>query len=398
MRQPSFAKFWTARTLSSSTFQMLTVAIGWQMYDITKDAFSLGYVGLAQFIPMFLLALIAGQVADRFDRRVIIALCQLTMAGAALFLLAGNYGGWLGRNEILAAAAVIGGCRAFEGPTTTALLPQIVPKSILQQAIAWSTSAAQSAQIVGPSLGGLLIYLGPGYAYGVSIATLLVAASLVSLIRLAPVVRNAGPLSLKSLFSGIVFIYKNKVIFGAVTLDMVAVFLGGVTALLPIFAQDILMAEGWGLGLLRASPAVGALLMSIYLAYRPLRAAFGLSMFGSLVVFGAATMAFALSTNILLSIVCLFFIGASDVISVVIRSTLVQMQTPDEMRGRVNAANSLFVNTSNQLGEFESGIMAGWIGAVPSAFIGGIGTIAVAGLWMMLFPQLRRLKSLEGAK
>ncbi len=395
LRQPAFAKFWTARTLSSTTFQMLTVAIGWQMYEITNDAFSLGYIGLAQFVPMLAMGLVAGQVADRFDRRWIAALCQLLEAAAAAYLLIGSIAGWLGRNEILLAAAVIGACRAFEGPAMTSLLPQLVPKPMLQQAIAWSTSAGQSAQIIGPSLGGVLISLGPGFVYVPSIALLAASAILTALIAMEKVERRLEPLSLRSLFTGLVFVYRNKLILGAVSLDMFAVLLGGVTALLPIFAQDILQAGGWGLGLLRAAPAIGALGMSIYLAYFPLKRAFGLTMFGSLAVFGIATMAFALSTNLMVSIAALFFIGASDVISVVIRSTLVQLQTPDDMRGRVNAVNSMFIGTSNQLGEFESGLLAGFIGAVPATFVGGVGTIAVAGLWMVLFPSLRRLKSLD---
>lgn len=364
------------------------------MYDITRDAFSLGFVGLAQFAPMVLLTLIVGHVADRFDRRKIVFVCQIAEGGVAAFLLLGNLAGWLGREEILLAAVLIGACRAFESPSSSALLPQLVPKNILQQAISWSMSAGQTSQILGPALGGLLFSLGVGVVYTTATLALLVAGSLTLLIRLEQSVQRREPLSMRSLFSGLVFVYRNRMILGTISLDLFAVLLGGATALLPIFAQEILQTGPWGLGLLRSAPAVGALLMSIYLVYFPLKKAFGATLFGALFVFGLATMLFAISTNLIISLAALFVIGASDVISVVIRSTLVQLQTPDEMRGRVNAVNSLFVGTSNQLGEFESGMVAGFIGAVPAAFVGGLGTIAIAGLWMYLFPSLRKLQSL----
>ncbi|MEK3725133.1 MFS transporter [Paenibacillus sp. FSL H8-0034] len=393
-RHSSFTKFWISRTLSSTSFQMLSVAIGWQMYDLTHDAFSLGFVGLAQFVPMVLLTLVVGHVADRFDRRKIVFLCQIIEAAIAVLLLLGNLAGWLGRDQILVAAAIIGACRAFEGPSSSALLPQLVPKAILQQAIAWSTSAGQTAQILGPSLGGLLFSVGPAFVYITAAIALSAAGILTFLIRMEQSIRKLEPLSMSSIFSGMVFIYRRPIILGTISLDLFAVLLGGATALMPIFAQDILHAGPWALGVMRTAPAVGALVMSIVLAYFPLKKAFGSTLFGALFVFGLATMLFALSTNLLISLVALLFIGASDVVSVVIRSSLVQLQTPDEMRGRVNAVNSLFVGTSNQLGEFESGMLAGFMGAVPAAFIGGIGTIAVAGLWMYLFPSLRRLRSL----
>ncbi len=364
------------------------------MYDLTHDAFSLGFVGLAQFVPMVLLTLVVGHVADRFDRRKIVFFCQIVEAAIAVLLLLGNLAGWLGRDQILVAAAIIGACRAFEGPSSSALLPQLVPKAILQQAIAWSTSAGQTAQILGPSLGGLLFSVGPAFVYITAAVALSAAGILTFLIRMEQSIRKLEPLSMSSIFSGMVFIYRRPIILGTISLDLFAVLLGGATALMPIFAQDILHAGPWALGVMRTAPAVGALVMSIVLAYFPLKKAFGSTLFGALFVFGLATMLFALSTNLLISLVALLFIGASDVVSVVIRSSLVQLQTPDEMRGRVNAVNSLFVGTSNQLGEFESGMMAGFMGAVPAAFIGGIGTIAVAGLWMYLFPSLRRLRSL----
>ncbi|MDR6554422.1 MFS family permease [Paenibacillus qinlingensis] len=382
---------------SSSSFQMLSVAIGWQMYDLTHDAFSLGFVGLAQFVPMVLLTFVVGQVADRFDRRRIVFICQFIEALIAVLLLLGNLNDWLGREEILVAAAILGACRAFEGPTSSALLPQLVPKSIMQQAIAWSTSVGQTSQIIGPSLGGLLFAIGPTFVYSTATIALLGAGILTFLIRMTPIERKFEPVTMRSVFMGLTFIYRKPIILGTISLDLFAVLLGGATALLPIFAQDILHTGPVGLGLMRTSPAIGALLMSVVLAYFPLQKSVGLKLFGALAVFGLATMLFAISTNLIVSLFALFLVGASDVVSVVIRSSLVQLQTPDEMRGRVNAVNSLFIGTSNQLGEFESGIVAGFIGAAPAALVGGIGTLAVAGLWMYLFPSLRRLRSLSGS-
>ncbi|AZN41150.1 MFS transporter [Paenibacillus albus] len=395
LKQSSFHKFWIGRTFSSTSFQMMSVAIGWQMYDLTHDAYSLGLVGLAQFLPMLLLTLIVGHVADRFDRRIIVFLVQLIQSGIAVLLLVGNIADWLGREEILVAAMILGACRAFEGPSSSALLPMLVPKELMQKAIAWTTSAGQTSQILGPTLGGVLVAVGPVYVYGTAAAALLVGAILTVLIRMERVIRTPAPLTLGSFFSGLTFVKSHPIILGTISLDLFAVLLGGATALLPIFAEDILRTGAVGLGLMRTVPAVGALIMSIALVYYPLKKALGPILFGALAVFGLATMLFAVSTNLVLSLFALLMIGASDVISVVIRSSLVQLQTPDEMRGRVNAVNSLFIGTSNQLGEFESGTLAGLVGAVNATLIGGVGTIVVAGLWMFWFPSLRKLKTLE---
>ncbi len=395
-KQTSFGKFWLARVLSSSSFQMLSVAIAWQMYDITQDAFSLGFVGLAQFIPMVLLTLFVGQAADRFDRRRIVYISLIIEGLAALYLLWANLGGWLGRGEILAVAAVIGACRAFEGPTSSALLPQIVSKRILPQAISMNTTGIQTALIVGPTVGGLLFAFGAVSVYITAAIALLVSALLTYIIRVEKTsTAKAEPVTVRSLFLGLEFVYRRPLILGTISLDLFVVLLGGATALMPIFAQDILQIGPWGLGLMRTAPAIGALLVSIYLAYYPLEKAVGLKLFAALAVFGVATMVFALSTNLILSLIALAFVGGSDVISMVIRSSLVQLHTPDELRGRVNAVNSLFIGTSSQLGEFESGVLAGFTGAKAAAFIGGIGTLAVAGLWMKLFPSIRHLQSLE---
>lgn len=395
-RLPSYAKYWVSSILSSTSFQMLSVAIGWQMYSLTHDAFSLGLVGLAQFIPMVLLTLIVGQVADRFDRRKIVFQCQLIEGAAAAVLLFGSIDGWLGRDQILLMAAILGACRAFERPASSALLPQIVAKNILQQAISMSTTGGQTAQILGPAFGGLLYSFGAAAVYSTAVIALFVAGILTILIRAEMSGnRKSEPVTLRSIFLGLEFVIRHPVILGTISLDLFAVLLGGATALLPIFAQDILQTGPWGLGLMRTAPAVGALFVSMLLTYFPLRKALGLTLFGALAVFGLATMLFAISTNLFVSLLALILIGGSDVISVVIRTSLVQLQTPDEMRGRVNAVNMLFIGTSNQLGEFESGMLAGFMGAVPAAFIGGLGTIAIAGLWMYLFPSIRKMRSLS---
>ncbi|QHW32306.1 MFS transporter [Paenibacillus rhizovicinus] len=396
IKQPYYMNYWLSRVISSTSFQMLSVAIGWQMYVLTKDAFSLGLVGLAQFLPMVLLTFVVGHVADRFDRRLIVACCLFVESGIAALLLFGSIEGWLGREQILVAAALLGACRSFEGPASSALLPQLIPKELLQQAISWSTSAGQTAQIIGPALGGLLISAGANYVYATSAIVLLAAGILAFVIRVEHGRQQVARPTLRSMFSGLGFVYRHPVILGTISLDLFAVLLGGATALLPIFAQDILHTGPWGLGLMRTAPAVGALLMSLVIGYFPLKKAVGPLLFGALGIFGLSTMLFAVSKNLTLSIIALLLIGASDVVSVVIRSSLVQLQTPDEMRGRVNAVNSLFIGTSNQLGEFESGTLAGLVGTVPAAFIGGVGTLVVAGLWMVLFPSLRRIRSLSG--
>ena len=374
---------------------MLSVAIGWQMYELTQDAFSLGMVGLAQFIPMLLLTLFVGQIADRYDRRRIVYLSLVIEALTAVFLLIGSINGWLGREEILLAAALIGACRAFEGPTANALLPQIVSRYVLPRAVSMSTTAIQTALILGPSIGGLLLGFGASLVYFVAAVALMLSALFTYIVKVKQVKNRKGAtVSLRSFFSGLEYVRSKPIIFGAISLDLFVVLLGGATALMPIFAQDILQTGPWGLGLLRAAPAVGAIIVSAVLAFYPLEKSVGKTLFGAIAVYGLATMVFALSSNLFLSLLALMVIGGSDVISMVIRSSLVQLQTPDELRGRVNAVNSLFTGTSFQLGEFESGVLAGFVGAVPAVLIGGIGSILVAGLWMVMFPSIRKLESL----
>jgi hypothetical protein len=395
LRHRPFLRFWTSRVLATLSVQMLSVAVGWQLYALTGSAFDLGLVGLVQFVPVLLLTLPAGHWADRGDRRAIVATCQFSVALLAGLLLLGSLHGWLGREAIFALIALIGCARAIEAPTMASLLPGLVPRALFPRAAAWSASATQTAQILGPALGGLLYALGPGAAYGTAALLLLVGAGAAASIRLPKLARPPERPGLAALLSGFRFVLRHPLVLGAISLDLFAVLLGGAVALMPIFARDILGTGPWGLGLLRAAPAAGALLTSIWLANRPLRPPVGARMFAALLAFGVATAVFALSENLLLSCTALAVVGAADVVSVVVRSSLVQLRTPDEMRGRVSAVNSLFVGASNQLGEFRAGSVAALFGVVPAALLGGLGTLAVALLWMRLFPALRRLRTLE---
>jgi MFS family permease len=395
LRHRPFVRFWLARIASSLSFQMLAVAVGWRIYALTDSAFDLGLVGLAQFVPMVLLTLLVGPVADRYDRRLIAGICQVVEGAAAAVLAVGTVRGFLGRDGIYAAVAVIGAARAFESPALAALLPDLLTRGLVERGSAWSASASQTAQIVGPALGGGLYVLGPAIVFAVAAGLFLAAAVLLARLHMAPVPATRAAITWRAFLAGLAFVWGDPPILGTVSLDLFAVLLGGVTALLPIFARDILMTGPWGLGLLRAAPACGALAMSVYLAHRPLWTPTGPTMFGAVIMFGAATIIFALSTNFGLSLAALVVLGAADVVSVVIRFSLVQLRTPQEMRGRVSAVNALFIGTSNQLGEFESGLTAALFGTVPAALLGGIGTIAVAMLWMRLFPQLTALRSFE---
>ncbi|WP_246792685.1 MFS transporter [Burkholderia perseverans] len=398
LRQATFQRFWSARVLSSISFQMLSVAIGWHIYALTKSAYALGLVGLAQFLPMFVLTLVVGHVADRYDRRRIVATCQTLLAIASAVFLAGTLGGWLNASMIYALAVCLGAARAFENPTVASLLPAVVPRAQLPRATALSTSATQTALIIGPAAGGLLYGVGPNVVYLIGIVCFGCAAYLMGTLKLTSKPVPRAPVTLESVFSGIAFIRREPAILGALSLDLFAVLFGGAVSLMPIYARDILHAGPWGLGLLRSAPAIGALAGTLWFARHPMRKRPGIAMFGGVVVFGLATLVFGLSTWLPLSIVSLATLGAADVISVVVRSSLVQLRTPDEMLGRVSAVNALFIGTSNQLGEFESGITAGWWGAQPAVLIGGACTIAIALLWTRLFPSLRTMRSLEAEK
>lgn len=395
----SFVYFWFARVLSTLAYQMLAVAVGWHIYALTNNVFYLGLVGLAQFLPMFLLTLVVGHVADSYNRQTIIRFCQLIEGAGVLVLALGSYGGWLSKESILLIVFALGAARAFETPTMQALLPNIVTDEFLPQAIAWAASSTQTATIIGPALGGILYVAGPTVVYSIVSVLFLGANLLVSFVHIQRIVTSKkGSVNLQSLFAGISFIRSKPIILGAISLDLFAVLLGGATALLPVYAREILAIGPQGLGILRSAPAVGALLMSVFLARNPLQNRVGRTMFIAVIIFGMATIGFAVSTSFTLSLCALTALGASDVISVVIRSSLVQLGTPDEMRGRVSAVNSMFIGTSNQLGEFESGITAAWLGVVPAVLIGGIGTIMIALLWMKIFPQLAHVDNLTNGK
>lgn len=396
-RHPDFLAFRAASASSSFGFQMLSVAVGWQVYAITGRAFDLGLVGLVQFVPSLLLALPAGHVVDRHERRRIVLVAQVVVLAAITVLAALTASDRIGESGILAILFVIGIAMAFEFPAQRSMLPSLVPAHVLPRAMATTSAGDQAATIVGPALGGLLYIAGPHVVYLVAAALYAVSAVLMTRLRSAtpPAHREAATWS--SVFAGVAFIRRNPDLLGVISLDLFAVLLGGATALLPVFAHDVLHTGPVGLGLLRAAPAVGALAMSLWLARRAIERRVGLTMFGAVAGFGVATCAFAFSTQLWLSLAALCALGAFDMVSVVIRSSLVQLDTPDAMRGRVNSVAAVFINTSNQLGEFESGLLAAWVGAVPAVAIGGVGTLVVVGLWMALFPTLRRRETLQSA-
>jgi MFS family permease len=393
-----FVHFWFARVTTIIGYQMLTVAVGWQIYALTGSAFDLGLIGLVQFLPAFVLLLLAGHVADRHDRRLVARSCQAVEAVIALLLAAGSATGWITEHAIFALVFALGSVRAFETPSLQALLPALVPSRLLPKAVASSSTAVQTAIIIGPAFGGLLYVAGPAWTYAACVLAFIAAALVTSRIRYERTPPKREPATLKSVFAGLSFIRSREAILGAITLDMVAVLLGGVTALLPIYARDILQAGPWALGLLRSAPALGALTVAVYLARHPLQRHAGRTMFAAVAVFGVVTIVFGLSRSFPLSFAALVLLGASDMISVVVRSSLIQLGTPDAMRGRVSAVNAMFIGTSNQLGEFESGVMAAWLGTVPSVVVGGIGTLLAVLLGRRLFPQLARIDRLESIR
>ena len=395
LRHSSFVLFLLSRSLSRFSSQIGAVAIGWQIYDLTGSAFDLGLVGLVQFLPTALLVFVAGHAADRYQRKRVVQLCQLAEALTALFLASGAYAGWLTVPQIFIATAALGTAGAFESPAIAALLPLIVPQGSLQRATALSSGAAQLATIAGPALGGFAYAMSPSMPYGIMVLFWLTGAILSGAIRPAQPIAATDAATAGDLFAGVRFVRNNPAILGTISLDLFAVLLGGATALLPIYARDILDAGPLGLGTLRAAPAVGALLMTMVLARHTINRGMGMRMFQAVILFGAATVVFAISHWIWLSLLALAVLGAADTISVVIRFSLVQLSTPNAMRGRVGAVNFLFINASNQLGQFESGVTAALFGAVPAAVLGGLGTIAIALLWMKLFPALRKVERLE---
>ncbi|WP_432719688.1 MFS transporter [Jeongeupia wiesaeckerbachi] len=390
-----FLAYWAAQVMTTSGFQVLTVAIGWQMYTLTGSALDLGLTGLFEFLPRVLFMLQIGHVADKYERRLICALTKALQVCAALLLFAGSIGGWLNRETLFAVAFLLGTARAFELPTMQALLPGVVPPALLPTAIGASASARQAAIIVAPAIGGFLYAIGPDWTYGLSALAYLIAMCLMFMLPKQKPQGAVQKATLENLFAGIRYIRSRPDILGAISLDMFAVLLGGATALLPIFAKDILHTGPWGLGLLRSAPAVGAIAMSIWLARHPLQRRVGRTMFAAVAVFGVSTIVFGLSTQFWLSLTALVVLGAADMISMVIRGTFVQLETPDNMRGRVSAVNGLFIGASNQLGEFESGVTAALFGPMLAVVLGGVGTLAVVVIWIRLFPTLAQRDTLH---
>ena len=374
-----------------------SVAIAWQVYDLSRSPLALGYVGLFQFLPLAILALPAGELADRIDRRLMLAVTYVVQAlCAALFLvmtIARPPGIW----PFYVVLAMFGAARAFAAPASQALLPRLVATENFPRAVALTSSTRQTAVIVGPALGGALYIVGPAIAYGACATLFLAVSGLIATLRIqdAPIAHHLDSQPIRRLVAGISYVRRNPIILGAISLDLFAVLLGGATALLPIYARDILHVGPIGLGLLRSAPAFGAAILGLYLTRSPLGHRVGLTMFGCVAGFGIATIIFGISRNFGLSLAMLVVLGATDMVSVYVRLSLVQLATPDAMRGRVSAVNYLFIGASNELGEFESGITAAWFGTVPSVVIGGIGTLVVVGLWMLLFPNLRRVDCLS---
>jgi MFS family permease len=387
--QRSFVRFWLARLFGTTSLQMLMVALAWHMYDITSSAWDLGLVGLFQFVPALLLTLPAGHLADRVHRGHIFSVCMAMQAVAALLLLLAVHFQFANRELILGISVLLGMTRAFQMPAQQALTPQLVPTAMLQRALTLSSGAMQVAIICGPALGGLLYGAGPAAVYASSAGLLVVAAALALMVRYQHLPAQ-GSASWRSVLAGVGFVWRHKVILGATSLDLFAVLLGGATALLPIFARDVLQTGPLGLGMLRSAPAVGALVTSVVLVRWPLQRRVGRKLLISVALFGLATLVFGLSHSFGLSLIALLVTGAADNISVVTRSTLVQLETPNDMRGRVSAVNSIFIGASNQLGEFESGAVAAAWGPVMSVVSGGIGTMLVAAVWLRLFPDLAR--------
>ncbi len=389
---PDFTAFSIARFCIVAALEMQSVAVGWQVYEITQRPLDLGLIGLAQFLPGIAFFLPAGHVVDRLNRRRLVMFCYSSFAlcSALLFLFAlrkipSVY-------PIYGVVVLLGTIRSFNFPAARALLPQLVPEIHFSNAVAWSSSIFQTATILGPTFGGLLyaFFRGPQLVYAAASLTSITAALAMIRVKAREKPRPREPISLRTVLAGFHYIWHEKLILGSISLDLFAVLLGGAVALLPVYARTILHTGPWGLGLLRSAPGVGAATMAVLLAHRPLQRRAGPIMLGCVAGFGVFTIIFGLSRSLILSLISLLLVGACDMVSVVIRAILVQLGTPDAMRGRVNAVDMIFIGASNQLGEFESGLTAHWFGTVPAVVLGGIGTLVVIGLWTWIFPELRR--------
>ncbi|HWF39379.1 MAG TPA: MFS transporter [Candidatus Acidoferrales bacterium] len=392
---PNFKLYLVARWFIVLALEMQSVAVGWQVYDITKKPLDLGLIGLAQFTPSFLLFLVSGQVTDRVDRKKLLFFCYFGFAicSGLLLLIALR----APHNVLLIYGVVVlsGVVRAFNGPVSRAILPQLIPEEHFANAVAWSSSANQSANILGPSIGGFVyaVARGPSSVYAAAMIAGLLATMATLRVQLEWKPRPRQPVNLKTVLAGIHYIFEHKIVLGSISLDLFAVLLGGAVALLPVYAREILHTGPWGLGLLRCSPAIGAGFMALSLAHRPLRGRCGVTMLWCVAGFGVFTILFGLSHSLALSMIALVMVGATDMVSVMTRAILVQLATPDEMRGRVSAVDMIFIGASNELGQFESGVAAAWLGAVPAVVLGGIGTLVVTALWAWGFPDLRNATS-----
>ncbi len=394
-RHVSYLRFFLARFLGAFATQILSVSVGWQMYEETKNAFYLGLIGLVQFLPALLLILVTGSVVDRYNRRAIVAICMIVSAlcgGAMLVITA------VAAFEpviVFIILTIFGIERAFNAPAVQSLAPNLVPAEDLPNAVAWNSSSWQTASIIGPVAGGLLYGVSPILAYAISFVFFAGAAILVFMVKKPAQRTSSKTVTWDTILAGFRFIFGEKVVLGAISLDLFAVLLGGAVALMPVFASDVLTLGPWGLGLLRSAPGIGAIAVAVVLASFPIRHNAGVFMFVGVALFGAATVAFGLSQTAWISILALMLMGAADMASVYVRETLIALWTPDEVRGRVNAVNMVFIGASNELGEFRAGTMAHLVGPVPAVVIGGFGTLAVAILWSLGFPQLRRIDSLD---
>ena len=386
---------WLARITTALAYQMQAVAVGWQVYELTSSPLHLGFVGLMMFIPAVLLLLVVGPIVDRFNRKLIISLAQIVMAVAVGFLAVMTAAGLITTVLILGAVFVLGAARSFEATAMQTMPPSIVPPVVLPQVIAGMSSAYQVATIVGPGIGGLLLILGPTWVYVTCCALFAISSAFVWLIRMTHATPAREPFSLDSLFSGIKFVSQNPIVLGAMSLDMFAVIFAGATALFPVYARDIFDVGPTGLGLMRTAPAVGAIIVSLLIVRWPLRYDVGRTMYMGVAMYGFATIVFGISTSYPLALVALAVTGGADMLSVVIRQPLIQLETPDAVRGRVSAVNSLFIGTSNQIGEFRAGLAAHYFGTVPSVLIGGVGTLLVVLLWIKAFPALYNVHTFQ---
>jgi MFS family permease len=397
LKERDYLFFWGSRWCGAFAAQIQSVALGWQMYALARrtmgveqSAFLVGMIGLAAFVPVFLLTLPAGEAADRYERRKVMLACLTGEMISAFLLTLGAWRGFTTPGMLLGVAVLFGASRAFFSPANTAMGPMLVPRALLPRSIAWNSLAWQTASIAGPAAGGLLVAISPAHAFVTALVLYACSGLCVASIRRStkPVTQPGSRWTLMK--QGLAYVWREKIVFGAISLDLFAVLLGGATALLPVFARDVLHVGAQGFGILRASPAVGATVSALFLAANPIRRKAGVYMFSGVAIFGLATCVFAVSKALWLSVAALAVLGAADMLSVYVRQTLIQLVTPDPMRGRVAAVSSVFIGASNELGEFESGIVARFLGPIGAALFGGVGALIVTGAWSVLFPSLRK--------